>query len=174
MHLVFVTPYVFLSLSDAWRAFDRRYEAIAAGLGKGRWTVLFSVRLPLLSRAVLTAFAVGFAVSIGLYLPTVLIGAGRIVTITTEAVALASSGDRRIIGVYAFLQMLLPLAGFAIATLVPALLWRKRRACAADRKERLLNGADDRDLVLDGVAISLAGRELLSISGASNPARCSP
>lgn len=128
VHLVFVTPYVFLSLSDAWRAFDRRYEAVAAGLGKGRWTVLFSVRLPLLLRAVLTAFGVGFAVSVGLYLPTVLIGAGRIVTSTTEAVALASSGDRRIIGIYAFLQMLLPLIGFAIATLVPALLWRNRRA----------------------------------------------
>jgi putative thiamine transport system permease protein len=128
VHLVFVTPYVFLSLSDAWRAFDRRYEAVAAGLGKGRWTILLSVRLPLLLRAVLTAFGVGFAVSVGLYLPTVLIGAGRIVTITTEAVALASSGDRRIIGIYAFLQMLLPLIGFAIATLVPALLWRNRRA----------------------------------------------
>ena len=57
-----------------------------------------------------------------------LIGAGRIETITTEAVALASSGDRRIIGVYAFLQMLLPLIGFAIATLVPALIFRNRRA----------------------------------------------
>ena len=47
-HLVFVTPYVFLSLSDPWRAFDRRYEAVAAGLGKGRWTILVSVELPML------------------------------------------------------------------------------------------------------------------------------
>ena len=37
-------------------------------------------------------------------------------------------GDRRVIGVYAFLQMLLPAAGFAVATLVPALLFRRRRA----------------------------------------------
>jgi putative thiamine transport system permease protein len=127
-HLVFVMPYVFLSLSDPWRAFDRRYEAVASGLGKSRLATLFSVRLPMLTRALLTAAAVGFAVSVGLYLPTVLIGAGRLTTITTEAVALASGGNRRVIGVYAFLQMLLPMAGFLVATLIPALIFRRFRA----------------------------------------------
>ena len=128
VHLVFVLPYVFLSLSDPWRAFDRRYEAVAAGLGKPRWTIMRSVRLPMLLRAMLTAGAVGFAVSVGQYLPTVLIGAGRLPTITTEAVALAAGGNRRVIGVYAFLQMLLPAAGFLVATLVPALVFRRFRA----------------------------------------------
>ncbi len=130
-HLIFVMPYVFLSLSDPWRAYDRRYEAISAGLGKPRWTTLFRIRMPMLIRPILTAAAVGFAVSIGLYLPTVLIGAGRLETITTEAVALASGGSRRLIGVYAFLQMLLPAAGFLVATLVPALIFRRRRAMRA-------------------------------------------
>ncbi len=128
VHLVFVLPYVFLSLSDPWRAFDQRYDAVAAGLGKRRWMVLLRIRLPMLARAVLTAAAVGFAVSIGQYLPTILIGAGRLETITTEAVALASGGNRRIIGVYAFLQMLLPAVGFLVATAIPALLFRSRRA----------------------------------------------
>lgn len=127
-HLVFVLPYVFLSLSDPWRAFDRRYEAIAAGLGKRNFTILVRIRLPMLLRAVLTAAAVGFAVSVGQYLPTVLVGAGRLETITTEAVALASGGNRRVIGVYAFLQMLLPALGFLVATAVPALVFRSRRA----------------------------------------------
>ncbi len=127
-HLVFVLPYVFLSLSDPWRAYDRRYDAVAAGLGKGRLRTLLSVRLPILMRPILVAAAVGFAVSIGQYLPTLLVAGGRLPTITTEAVALASGGNRRVIGVYAFLQMLLPVIGFAIATLVPALLWRRFRA----------------------------------------------
>ena len=127
-HLVFVMPYVFLSLADPWRAYDRRYEAVAAGLGKRRWTVFFRIKLPMLARPILTAAAVGFAVSVGLYLPTVLIGAGRLETITTEAVALASGGNRRVIGVYAFLQMLLPAAGFLVAILGPALIFRHRRA----------------------------------------------
>ena len=50
-HLVFVLPYVFLSLSDPWRAYDRRYEAVAAGLGKSRLTTLLRVRMPMLLRA---------------------------------------------------------------------------------------------------------------------------
>lgn len=127
-HLIFVMPYVFLSLSDPWRAYDRRYEAISAGLGKTRWATLAAVRLPMMTRAILTAAAVGFAVSVGQYLPTVLIGAGRLDTVTTEAVALASGGNRRVIGVYAFLQMLLPAIGFLVATLLPALIFRHRRA----------------------------------------------
>ena len=128
VHLVFVLPYVFLSLSAPWRAFDTRYEAIAAGLGKSRSATFFAIRLPMLARAVLVAMAIGFAVSVGQYLPTVLIGAGRLVTITTEAVALGAGGNRRVIGIYAFLQMLLPFLGFAFAALVPALLFRNRRA----------------------------------------------
>ncbi|MDW5315839.1 ABC transporter permease [Rhizobium sp. PL01] len=128
VHLIFVLPYVVLSLSQPWQALDRRYETLAAGLGKSPLKILLHVRLPMLTRACLTAFAVGFAVSAGLYLPTLLIGAGRIVTITTEAVALSSGGDRRAIGVYALLQTLVPFGGFLIASLVPHLLFRDRRA----------------------------------------------
>ncbi len=131
VHLVFVLPYVFLSLADPWRSYDRRYDVVAASFGKSRATILLRVRLPMLLRAMLTAAAVGFAVSVGLYLPTVLIGAGRLTTVTTEAVALASGGNARLIGVYAFLQALLPFFGFAIASLVPALLFRNRRLLAA-------------------------------------------
>lgn len=128
VHLIFVLPYVVLSLSQPWQALDRRYETLATGLGKSPLQILLQIRLPMLTRACLTAFAVGFAVSAGLYLPTLLIGAGRIVTITTEAVALSSGGDRRTIGVYALLQTLVPFGGFLIASLVPHLLFRDRRA----------------------------------------------
>lgn len=128
VHLVFVLPYVLLSLAPPWRALDRRYEQVASGLGKSPLKILMTIRLPMLLRACLTAFAVGFAVSVSLYLPTVLIGAGRVTTITTEAVALSSGGDRRIIGVCALLQALLPFLGFLIASLVPQLLFRHRRA----------------------------------------------
>ena len=85
----------------------------------------------MLVRPVLTAAAVGFAVSLGQYLPTIAIGAGRLPTITTEAVALASGGDRRIIGVYAFFQMVLPFTAFFIAAMVPTILFRNRRGLRA-------------------------------------------
>ncbi|MCB1384113.1 MAG: ABC transporter permease, partial [Notoacmeibacter sp.] len=87
-HLVFVLPYVFLSLSDPWRAWDKRYLAVAAGLGASPRRAFWHIRMPMMLAPLLTAVAVGFAVSAGLYLPSVLVGAGRVTTITTEAVAL--------------------------------------------------------------------------------------
>ncbi|WP_412050542.1 ABC transporter permease [Hoeflea sp. Naph1] len=126
-HLVFVLPYVFLSMSDPWRAHDRRHDLISAGLGMSRTRTLIRIRLPMLTRAILTAAAVGFSVSVGQYLPTVLIGAGRLPTVTTEAVALAAGGNRRVIGVYAFMQIVLPFLAFALATGLPGLVFRNRR-----------------------------------------------
>lgn len=130
-HVIFVLPYVYLSLADPWRAWDKRYAAIAFGMGHGPNTVFWRVRIPMLLSAILTAAAVGFAVSIGQYLATLLIGGGRFPTITTEAVALASGGDRRVIGVYALIQAVLPFIGFGLALLVPAILYRNRRALKA-------------------------------------------
>ena len=131
VHLIFVLPYVFLSLSDPWRAWDRRYQFMAFGLGASPNRVFWKVRLPMLLKPVLVAAAVGFAVSIGQYLPTILIGAGRLPTITTEAVALASGGNRRIVGVYAFLQMILPFLAFALAAGIPTLLFKNRKGMRA-------------------------------------------
>ncbi|MEL6502843.1 MAG: ABC transporter permease [Pseudomonadota bacterium] len=127
VHLIFVLPYVFLSLSDPWRAWDPRYGLLAQGLGASPTKIFWRVRLPMVLKPLLTAAAVGFAVSIGQYLPTLLIGAGRWPSITTEAVALASGGNRRIIGVYAFVQMALPFVAFALAAAIPAFLFRHRR-----------------------------------------------
>ncbi len=126
-HLVFVLPYVFLSLADPYRAWDDRYARTALCLGPKPWRVLRCVKLPMLLRPILVAVAVGFAVSVGLYLPTLFAGAGRFDTLTTEAVSLAASGNRRIIGAYALMQMLLPFLAFALAAAVPAWMFRHRR-----------------------------------------------
>lgn len=125
-HLVFVLPYVFLALSAPWRALDPRYGQVAAALGASPAKILCQVRLPLLLPAILTALAVGLAVSVGQYLPTLLIGAGRVATVTTESIALAAGGNRRLVGVYAVLQMVLPIAAFAIAIALPAVVFRNR------------------------------------------------
>lgn len=121
-HLLFVLPYVFLTLGDSYRALDERYARTALCLGARPNRVFWQVKLPMLLRPVLFALAVGFAVSVTQYLPTLFAGGGRFVTLTTEAVGLAAGGDRRVIGVYAFLQALLPLLGFAAALALPQLL----------------------------------------------------
>lgn len=124
-HLVFVLPYLFLSLADAWRAYDERYTRSALALGASRWRVFWRIKLPILLPPVLLSAAVGFAVSVGQYLPTLLPGAGRVATLTTEAVTLSAGADRRVIGTWAMLQAALPLLAYAAAVAWPR--WRARR-----------------------------------------------
>lgn len=121
-HTLFVFPYVLLALADPWARLDPRYERSALCLGAGPWRVLIHVRLPLLMPALAFAAALGYAVSLSLYLPTVLMGGGRIATLATEAIALSSGGDRRIVGVYGATQAMVIWAGFFAA------YWIARRA----------------------------------------------
>ncbi len=126
-HVVFVLPYVFLSLSGPFRAWEGRLARVAAGLGASRNRTLWRLRLPMLTGALLTAAAIGLAVSVGQYLPTLLLGGGRVTTLATEAVALSSGGDRRAIGVWGLGQAGAALLPFALALVVPAVLFRNRR-----------------------------------------------
>lgn len=132
-HLVFVLPYAVLALSDPWSRLDPRYTKAAASIGASRQRIFWRVHLPLLLRPILVTFAVAAAVSVGQYLPTLMIGAGRIVTVTTESVALASGGNRPVAALYALLQLLIPLAGFVLAALVPAVAHRNRAAMRLER-----------------------------------------
>jgi len=54
-------------------------------------------------------------------------GGGRVATLTTEAVALSSGGDRRAIGAFGLAQTGAALLPFLFALLIPTLLWRNRR-----------------------------------------------
>ncbi|MEM6712392.1 MAG: ABC transporter permease [Pseudomonadota bacterium] len=126
-HMVFILPYMFLSIADPYRRFDGRVLTVASGLGLGFWRRLFQIRLPMMIGPILGMLAIGIAVSIGQYLPTLLIGAGRVPTLTTEAVALSAGGNRRALAVAATLQAVLPFVAFWIALAVPAFLARKRR-----------------------------------------------
>ncbi|MFN3825093.1 MAG: ABC transporter permease [Pseudorhodobacter sp.] len=125
--MLFVFPYVMIALSDPWRALDPRTLRAAAALGASPSRRLWRVKLPMLAGPLMTAAAIGFAVSVAQYLPTLFMGAGRVATLTTEAVTLSSGSDRRVVGVYALLQAALPFLAYGAAVLVPAMLWRNRR-----------------------------------------------
>jgi len=132
-HLIFVLPYVWLSLAPAFRGWDGRIGLTAAAMGTKPAHIFWRLRLPMLLAPVWTALAVGVAVSVGQYLPTLMLGGGRVETLTTEAVALSSGGDRRLIGATALMQMALPALGFALALGLPRLIFRHRRAMLAER-----------------------------------------
>ncbi|GAD78436.1 putative ABC transporter permease protein [Vibrio ezurae NBRC 102218] len=127
-HLFFAFPFVYLSLDGPWRSYNEGMTRVALSLGKTPLQVFFKVKLPLMFPAILFAWAIGISVSLSQYLPTLVLGAGRVSTLTTEAVALSSGFDRRVTAIYALWQALLPLIFFFIAILGSRIYSRYLRA----------------------------------------------
>lgn len=126
-HVIFVLPYVMLATSGAYRAWNSWYERVAAALGVGPMGSFLRLRLPMLVPVLLAGAAIGCAVSVAQYLPTLLMGAGRVQTITTEAVALSSGRDARAIGAFGLAQSLAALLPYGLAMVLPAILYRNRK-----------------------------------------------
>ena len=115
-HTLMCLPYVYLALVGPYRDFPDRAWQVAASLGHGHWVFLWRIKWPLLRAALWSAFAVGFAVSVAQYLPTLYVGAGRFATVSTEAVTLSAGGQRSLTAAFAWLQWLLPVLVFALAS----------------------------------------------------------
>ncbi|NND91314.1 MAG: ABC transporter permease [Granulosicoccus sp.] len=124
-HWLYTFPYVILILAVPWRELAPEWGHAAHTLGAGDWRVLWRVRLPMLIRPLSQAAAVAVAVSVALYLPTLLIGAGRHQTLATELVTSVGGVDRRVVAALAVLQSILPLLAFVLALMVPR--WQSRR-----------------------------------------------
>ena len=135
-HMVYVVPYVFLSMAVAYRKFDNRYAMVAQSLGKTPWQVFYRIKLPLMLNAILVAWALGLAISFSQYLPTLLASGGTIATITTEAVASVSGSSTRLTAVYVIIQGAMPLIGFVIAWYLPGVLMKNRGASIKEKNKR--------------------------------------
>jgi len=135
-HMVYVVPYVFLSMAVAYRKFDNRYAMVAQSLGKTPWQVFYRIKLPLMLNAILVAWALGLAISFSQYLPTLLASGGTIATITTEAVASVSGSSTRLTAVYVIIQGAMPLIGFVIAWYLPGVLMENRGASIKEKNKR--------------------------------------
>jgi putative thiamine transport system permease protein len=127
-HTLMVLPYVLIALAPAYAGFDPRCAALSASLGHGRLRFLLQIKWPLLRRALAASVAVGVAVSVAQYLPTLYVGAGHFPSVSTEAVTLAAGAQRSLTSAYAWLQFALPLLAFGLA----AWLGRPRRFRAVD------------------------------------------
>lgn len=119
-HTLAATPYVLMAVGPAYGGFDARLKHVTSSLGHGQWMFLWRVKWPLLRAALAFGFATGFAVSVAQYLPTLFVGAGRVGTVTTEAVTLAAGAQRALTAAYAWLQWVLPVLVFALAAFVGA------------------------------------------------------
>jgi putative thiamine transport system permease protein len=125
-HILFVFPYLYLCLYGNYLQYDQRYIQAALSMGTGALKSWWRIKLPMLIRPVLFSWAVGFSVSIAQYLPTLMLGGGRISTITTEAVAIGSGGDRQLAAIYALIQLGLPAMAYLFALAYPRLRYFRR------------------------------------------------
>lgn len=123
-HLTPVAAYVLIVLQGPYRAFDARYMAAARALSVAAPSAWARVKLPLLKAPLLTAAAIGFAVSIMQFVPAQLIAAGRFSTLPMEAVTLSSGGSRPLTAAFALALALPPLLGFLAAALLGRPRWR--------------------------------------------------
>lgn len=123
-HLTPVAAYVLIVLVGPWRAFDMRYVQVARSLSASRPRALLRIRLPLLRAPVATAAAIGFAVSIGQFVPAQLIASGRFSTLPMEAVALAAGGNRALTAAFALALAVPPLLAFLAAARLGRPRWR--------------------------------------------------
>ena len=128
-HLLYTVPYAWVALAPAHRAFDPRYRQVARALGRGGAAFLWQVKWPMLLAPLAAAFAVAFAVSVAQFLVTQMVGGGLWVTVTTEALTLASGGQRDRVAAFALLQALLPALVFAAAAALGR--WQVQRMGAA-------------------------------------------
>jgi putative thiamine transport system permease protein len=107
-------------LHGPYRGYDQRWQSVTQGLGAAHLRFLTTVKWPMLKVPMLSALAIGFAVSVAQFVPAQLAAAGRFSTLPMEAVTLTSGGNRALTSVYALLLMALPLIAFMLAT------WRSK------------------------------------------------
>lgn len=127
-HVFFAFPLVYLALDGPWQSYNPNYTRVALSLGKTPWQLFWQIKVPMLLPGLLYAWAVGISVSLAQYLPTLMLGGGRIATITTEAVALSSGYDRRVMAIYALWQALLPFIFFSLAVVISRVQIRRHRS----------------------------------------------
>ncbi len=109
IQLFYVIPYNFIILAPSLREIQKDLIIVATSLGKNRFQRLINIKIPIVMSSLLTSFAIGMLVSFSLYTPVYFIGAGRVTTLTVEAVNLALSGSRQDLGVATFFQILIPI-----------------------------------------------------------------
>jgi putative spermidine/putrescine transport system permease protein len=92
-HLVPALGYTSLYFLSVYASFDEEVEEEARRLGAGPWQTLLRVTLPLLRRPLAEAFILGFLVSWAQVPLTLLVGQGRIRTLTVEVLAWMGAGQ---------------------------------------------------------------------------------
>ncbi|MDZ7779000.1 MAG: ABC transporter permease subunit [Gemmatimonadota bacterium] len=116
-HLIPALGYTSLFFLGVFAVFDRGVEAEARRLGAGGWQTLTRVTLPLLRRPLAEAFVLGFLVSWAQVPLTLLVGQGRVRTLTVEVLSWVQAGQDPLAAAGATLLVIPPLLLMGAAAL---------------------------------------------------------
>jgi len=93
VHLLPTLPYMIIVIQAILHNTDLNYLAISYTLGASRITTIRRVLLPLIMPGLLTGVFFVFLISWSQYLPTLIVGGGRVVTIPILLFVYATAGD---------------------------------------------------------------------------------
>lgn len=96
VHLIPAVPYTILMLTGSFTRLDPDLEAQARTLGASRLAVMRYVTLPAIAPGLAVAASFAFLISWSQYLPTLLIGGGRLVTLPMALVSFQNGGEQSI------------------------------------------------------------------------------
>lgn len=107
-HLIPTLPYTIFTLSSAFSQYDENYEHQALALGANPKQIFFNITLRLMAPSLVVATLFAFLISWSQYLLTLLIGAGKIITLPILLFAAASGGNPATIAIKSLLFVLPP------------------------------------------------------------------
>ena len=113
-HSAVALPYALAVMIDITSALGKRYEEQGLVLGASKWQAIRSVTLPALVPRLLSAAAISYIESMVQYFLTLLLGGGKVISITTYMYPFLQGTDRTVAAMYAVVFLLTSTVVFLI------------------------------------------------------------
>lgn len=114
VHLIYTLPYTVNIMKDLTQSIGEQMEIQAYVLGASPFKSFIHVTLPLLMPGIIASITMAYITSISQYFITLLIGGGKVKTISTIMVPFIAKGDRSIGSAYSLVFILSTLAFFIV------------------------------------------------------------
>ena len=128
-HVLYSLPYATTYLTEGMRNNIKRLEEQGRVFGASGFYLLFKVTIPLLFPYLIPAFMMSFILSMSQYILTVLLGGGKLKTLSLIMVPFIQSGERNLASVYGLLFLLSSFLLFLLMEMLLRGLKRREKAC---------------------------------------------
>ena len=128
-HVLYSLPYATTYLTEGMRNNIKRLEEQGRVFGASGFYLLFKVTIPLLFPYLIPAFMMSFILSMSQYILTVLLGGGKLKTLSLIMVPFIQSGERNLASVYGLLFLLSSFLLFLLMEILLRGLKRREIAC---------------------------------------------